>query len=75
MKSEQQNKIFGIQKKIYGFLLQSPYNSFYSSQNYVSKNPLLKILPFRQSQVTSSWFQKQQKFQIQTNNVPWLIPI
>ncbi len=31
---------------------------------------LPKTLLFGQSQVTSSWFQKQQEFRIHTNNVP-----
>ncbi len=53
-----------IQNKICGFLLQSTYNSSYSSQNYVSNPSLIHpITPhIGQSQVTSSWFQKQQKF-------------
>jgi hypothetical protein len=29
-----------------------------------------RTFPFKQSQVTSSWFQKQQELKIQTNYVP-----
>jgi hypothetical protein len=65
------------QNKICGFLLQSSYNSFYSLQNYVSKNnhpsfqnSFLWAIPSHIIMV-----QKQQEFKIQTNNVPWSIPI
>ncbi len=50
---------------------------FLLSQNCVFKNPLPSShnFPFWASQVTSSLFQKQQEFKIQTNNVPWSILI
>ncbi len=53
------NKICGISKTKYVV-------SYYK----VCTTPL-----FGQSQVTSSWFQKREKFKIQTNNVSWLVPI
>jgi hypothetical protein len=45
-------------------------------QNCVFKN--LHLFPkssFGQSQIKSSWFQKQQEFKIQNYNVPWAVLI
>jgi hypothetical protein len=68
MKSKQQIIYLVYQNKIYGFVLQSTYNSSHFSQNYVLKNcPFApKTLPFKQSQVTSplSKNNKNSKFKL-----------
>jgi len=71
IKSKQQI-LWYIQNIVGGFLLQSTYNSSYSSQNYVSKNPLFfpKTLPFGIVPSHITMIRKQQKFKIQTNKVP-----
>jgi hypothetical protein len=64
-----QNLWFSITKNLEPFL--------FFPKLCLRKIPFLlsRTLHFGQSQVTSSWFQIQQEFKIQTNNVPWSIPI
>jgi hypothetical protein len=61
-----------LQDRICGFLLQNATALLTLPKIVCLKIPFLlpKTLPFGQSQITSSWFQKQQEFKIQTNNVP-----
>jgi hypothetical protein len=61
-----------IQNRIYGFLLQNTTTILTFPKIVCLEIPFLlpRTLFFGQPQVTSSWFQKQQEFKIQTNNVP-----
>ncbi len=69
-------KIYGISKQKLWFSTTNTYSSSYSSQNCVSKNPLLfpKSSCFGQSLVTSPWFKTNNNSKFKTNKVPLINP-
>jgi len=75
----QNNKInlWYIKTKFVIFYYKSTYSSSSSSQNYESKNAFFfpQNFPFWVVPSHITMIQKQPKFKIQTNNVPWLVPI
>jgi hypothetical protein len=74
LKLQQNSMFYGNAIKIYGFLLQSIYNHFYFPKimylKSLSLNPLSWVV---QNHIIM--IQNQLEFKIQTNNVPWVIPI
>ncbi len=75
----QNNKLnmWYIKTKFVIFYYKSTYSSSFSSQNYVSKNASFfpQNFPFWAIPSHITMIQKQQELKIQTNNVPWLVPI
>jgi hypothetical protein len=72
MKSKQL-KFVVYQNIIYGFLLQSPYNSSHSTKT-IFKNSLSSLdLPFLGSPKSHHHDSNQQEFKIKNSNAPWVV--
>jgi hypothetical protein len=75
-KSKQQIKFVVYQNKILWFSTTSAYNSSYFPQNSMPINsPFFSKFFFLDYPKSHHHDQNQKEFKIQTNKVPWLVPI